>query len=197
MDTVFIAVIVLMIAGTLWWVLKPILGAQTDIEAAERADSLTLSELEMKRDAIYSAIKDLELDFESGKIAEQDFQQGRLKFLQQVAAIIKQIETLSGDFESRLEAQVDALLASDNTVTEDLRHTARAEIEAQMAVLDTVTSDYACPTCGHPYEAGDTFCTECGTSLVSECPTCHGQVRPGDKFCPHCGENLKTVEVAS
>lgn len=197
MNTVFIAVIVLMIAVTLWWVLKPILSQQTDIEAAERADVLTLGELEMKRDAIYSAIKDLELDFESGKIAEQDYQQGRLKFLQEVAGILKQIDALSGDFESRLDAQVDALLTQDDLITEDLRTDARNEIQAQLAVFETATSNYACPQCGHPYEIGDTFCTQCGFSLITECPSCHGQVRPGDKFCPHCGENLETVEVAS
>ncbi len=198
MDIVFIAVIALMIAATLWWVLKPILSTQTDFEVTERADLLTLGELEMKRDAIYSAIKDLELDFESGKIAEQDYQQGRLKFLQQVAAILKQIDALSGDFESRLEAQVDALLADDEiAAADDLRAAARAELRAKIETITAGTSDYTCPHCGRPFEAGDTFCTECGASLTTECPACHGQVLLGDKFCPHCGEAMTTAEVAS
>ncbi len=199
MNIIFIAIIALMIAVTLWWVLAPLFSAKTQSEASERADLLALGELELKRDSIYAAIKDMELDYESGKIGEQDYQQGRLKFLQRAAGIIKQIEVLSSDFENRLDAQLEALLANDTAtiVNADDRAAAHADIQAQLNAMASRTSNYTCPDCGHAFEPGDTFCMQCGAALIKECPTCHNAVLPDDKFCPHCGEQLAKTEGVS
>lgn len=50
-----------------------------------------------------------------------------------------------------------------------------------------------CPNCNTPYEAGDTFCTGCGRSLVAPktlCPNCQAELKPDASFCPKCGTSI-------
>jgi len=50
-----------------------------------------------------------------------------------------------------------------------------------------------CPNCNTPYEAGDTFCTGCGRSLVAPktlCPNCQAELKPDASFCPKCGASI-------
>jgi DNA-directed RNA polymerase subunit RPC12/RpoP len=58
-----------------------------------------------------------------------------------------------------------------------------------------------CPNCGEALEAGDLFCTNCGTKIVDaeakiapkedrSCPSCGKQVHDEDAFCPYCGSKL-------
>ncbi len=50
----------------------------------------------------------------------------------------------------------------------------------------------ACPSCGAPMKAEDTFCRKCGTRVVlSNCPTCGASLLPDDVFCRKCGTRLQ------
>ena len=193
--------ITLLILATLWWVLKP-LWERADHPAEEQpVESLyDLAELEARRDIIYRAIKDLELDFEAGKIAESDYQQVRLKFMQQAAGVLKQIDRLSQRTEAGLDAEIDAMLArfqAEATGEADtLRREARAEILRQAALpAETPAGAAACPACGAPVAAGDAFCSQCGAALANRCPECDAPAAPQDRFCVHCGARLTTEVV--
>lgn len=197
MNTFFIAVIVLMIIVTFWWVLKPMLNTNLQSNVAQLHNQQLLEELDLQRSAIYAAIKDMEMDFESGKMSESDFQQGRLKFMQQAAGILKQIDTLTTADETHLDAQIEDLL-ENVIISEETRASARANIENQRAILQSTLDDtnLVCPKCGETVHADDVFCSHCGTSLSIECPACHKKVLAGDKFCPHCGTAMPHQEVA-
>ncbi len=47
-----------------------------------------------------------------------------------------------------------------------------------------------CPSCNTPYEAGDTYCTGCGKSLVTLCPNCKTEIKDNTAFCPKCGASI-------
>jgi hypothetical protein len=47
-----------------------------------------------------------------------------------------------------------------------------------------------CPTCNTPYQAGDTFCSGCGKSLVTLCPNCKAEIKDDASFCPKCGSSI-------
>jgi uncharacterized RDD family membrane protein YckC len=52
-----------------------------------------------------------------------------------------------------------------------------------------------CPACEHPFQAGDVFCRQCGTTLeaqaaVSLCASCHARVVGPARFCNACGDSL-------
>lgn len=197
MNTFFLAVIVLMIIATFWWVLKPMLNSEIQHDVAQLHNQQLLEELSLQREAIYAAIKDMELDFESGKISESDFQQGRLKFMQQAAGILKKMDTLAIDDAEQLDAQIEALLSSTK-IDDAVRADARESLKVQRASLQDGSAEAGrtCPKCGKSVHADDAFCAHCGTSLSVECPACHKNVLDTDKFCPHCGTSIPVQEVA-
>jgi hypothetical protein len=47
-----------------------------------------------------------------------------------------------------------------------------------------------CPSCNTPYQAGDTFCSGCGKSLVTLCPNCKTEIKDDASFCPKCGSSI-------
>lgn len=197
MNTFFLAVIVLMIIATFWWVLKPMLSSEIQHDVAQLHNQQLLEELSLQREAIYAAIKDMELDFESGKISESDFQQGRLKFMQQAAGILKKMDALAIDDAEQLDAQIEALLSSTK-IDDTVRADARENLKVQRASLqdDSAEAGRTCSKCGKSVHADDAFCAHCGTSLSVTCPTCHKNVLDTDKFCPHCGTSIPVQEVA-
>ncbi|RME45683.1 MAG: zinc ribbon domain-containing protein [Caldilineae bacterium] len=202
MDTFSLIAIAVLVLATLWWVLNP-LWQRADRPAEQPIEPLyDLAELETRRDILYRAIKDLELDFEAGKIAESDYQQVRLKFMQQAAEVLKQMDRLSRQTETGLEAEIDAMLARFQAEEDDraraLRREARAEIlrQAALSPAEAAAEAAPCPACGAPVAAGDAFCSQCGAALGNRCPACDAPVAPEDRFCTHCGARL-TAEVAS
>lgn len=197
MNTFFLAVIVLMIIATFWWVLKPMLDSDIQHDVTQLHNQQLLEELSLQREAIYAAIKDMELDFESGKISETDFQQGRLKFMQQAAGILKRMDTLTTDDAEQLDAQIESLLVNTE-IDEETLAVARKSVENQRAALQNASdnTELICPRCGEPVHTDDAFCSHCGTSLSLTCPACHKTVLSTDKFCPHCGTSIPVQEVA-
>ncbi len=52
-----------------------------------------------------------------------------------------------------------------------------------------------CPACEQPYQAGDVFCRQCGTTIeaqqaVSQCASCNARVVGPARFCNACGDSL-------
>lgn len=49
-----------------------------------------------------------------------------------------------------------------------------------------------CTECGAPLEAGQRFCSKCGSQANKvDCPSCGKKVRAGDLFCSSCGNQLQ------
>ena len=108
---------------------------------AEPVEDERLQELRSRRDAIYSAIEELELDFKSGTLAEEDYRDLEASYRRQALPLLKDIDALekATEVEDEIEKQV--------------RQARQAK-----ALL--------CPHCGTRYLEGDRFCSRCGASLV-------------------------------
>jgi hypothetical protein len=49
-----------------------------------------------------------------------------------------------------------------------------------------------CTECEAPMEAGQRFCSKCGSQVShADCPSCGKKVRAGDLFCSSCGSQLQ------
>jgi len=107
---------------------------------AGTTENVKLQELESRRDTTYSMLKELEFDFYSGILTEEDYQELKEKYKQKAISILKDVDTLEQgtDVEEKIEEQIMQLRRS---------------------------KDRFCPQCGTKHEENDRFCVQCGTSL--------------------------------
>jgi len=117
--------------------------------------------LEQERRAVISAIRELDFDHRTGKIAEEDYRR------------LREVQVARG---AQILRELDALSAGD---APDGTHEIDSEIEARVARLRTViqtgnrqgsahTGKTTCPGCGYRAGVGDKFCPQCGQRLGAQ-----------------------------
>ncbi len=100
-------------------------------------------ELYSKRDTTYSMLKELEFDFRSGILTEEDYRDLEARYKRKAISILR---------------DVDDLERGTNV---------EAEIERQVLELRQGKGRF-CPKCGARCQEGDRFCSSCGASLSRE-----------------------------
>lgn len=222
MTVIPIVLIALLIVGTFAFVFRPLFaaeysqGKESDVRQLLPLGgpaSFTVDELVARRDAIYAALKDAEFDRETGKLADEDYQIVRSRYMTEAAQVLRQLDRLAPEAEAALDAEIEnavAELRSDgnghsapdgHSVPHGHSADLVAAVEAEVSALiqHAVASGkhaLACPDCGRPYQPGDAFCAACGASLADTCPQCGVLYHPGDAFCARCGTPL-TEEAES
>ncbi len=124
-----------------------------------------------KHDALM-ALRDLDFDYRTGKIAEEDYVPLRQRLLTQAAEAVQAVEAKQPLVDDEIEAAVRALRGSP-----------RAE------------RHLACPQCHAAVSDDDRFCPKCGMALGVACPQCRSAVQATDKFCARCGVSLHSEVV--
>jgi hypothetical protein len=120
---------------------------------------------------VLTALRDLDFDYSTGKVAAEDYAPLRAELLAQAA---------------------DALQAEDGRRPRNFD----AEIEAAVRAVRSggapppAGTQVECPQCQTLAFAGNKFCRQCGTTLGVTCPKCHQAVAAGNHFCGHCGQPL-------
>ena len=97
--------------------------------------------LETERDATIRTIRELDLDYRTKKLNEDDYKS------------LREAQVLRG---AQILRELDALVEHDDI---------DAEIEAQVLALKDASA--LCPKCASPIDADDQFCAHCGQSLIS------------------------------
>ena len=98
------------------------------------------SPMERRRSTLL-AVRDLDFDFQTGKVLEEDYQAWRARLLEQAARTLADEERAESELAEGLEAEV-------------------AEIRK------AGSGARFCPSCGRPQVSGDRFCTNCGQALA-------------------------------
>ena len=99
-----------------------------------------LQELYSKRDTTYSMLKELEFDFQSGILTDEDYRDLETRYKGKAISILRDIDGLG-----------------KGTEVEE-------EIERQVLEIRQ-SKERFCPQCGAKCQEGDRFCSRCGISL--------------------------------
>lgn len=137
----------------------------------------TLEQLIYRKLSIYNNIKDLDFEFQMGKISEADYRLLRANLKKEVAPVL---------------AEIDAFNLSDDTLA-----SVESEIKASQQQLENKNT-VLCPACDFANLEDAQFCQHCGHSLETlACPSCNQPYVYGQRFCNHCGHQLEDVKAPS
>lgn len=128
-------------------------------------------ELLGRKDSVLQAIKDLEFDYQVGKISQEDYERLDQRLRRQAIGLLQQIEKVAPASAS-LDEELETIIAQ-------FRQTSRASTPvtngvpalSSPATQATVgQSARFCTQCGKPVEAGHKFCAYCGTPVAQPDP---------------------------
>lgn len=69
--------------------------------------SNALETLIAQRDSAYAAIRDLDFDFQLGKLSESDYRTLRERYKARAASVLQQIDAVSGDVAASADARIE------------------------------------------------------------------------------------------
>jgi len=137
---------VLVAVGMAVFVATPLLARESAATSSLPVDVTPLSDLKRRRLVVYENLKDLEFEYQSGKLASQDYQSLKQNYLGEAATL------MAASQEAEQLKEIDALLEREVAA----RRASRKKSPPQ---------DYVCPKCGFENPVPVKFCGECGTKI--------------------------------
>ncbi len=129
--------------------------------------------LQAQKEAVLVEIRALDFDYETGKVAEEEYQLQREAYVTEAAELLMQIDALN---ESYLETEPAAAPERKARPADDEIEAAIARRRAKVAAASSKPKKASpdgrladggfCPQCGQPADAGDRFCAHCGHQLI-------------------------------
>lgn len=141
-----LSIAVLIAVGMAVYIVFPLLNVET-AGGPLPLDVTVLGDLKRRRLVVYDNLKDLEFEFQSGKVARQDYEALRTSYLGEAAGLMAATQ----------EAE---LLKQDDAVVEREIAARRAQRKMQRPV------EYTCPACGYENPLPVKFCGECGARIA-------------------------------
>ncbi len=159
----------LFLIGFYWYTLYPLFDQRSALEMSVRFNrGEALEQFIYKKLSIYTNIKDLDFEYQMGKISLQDYQAMRLECKKEASAVLVALDSFhySNDALKEVEQRIMQSLQSQST-----------------AVF--------CPACNAKNEPDTKICQKCNQPIAHQnCPACGQLVLKGEAFCNHCGHCL-------
>ena len=166
---IVMVLIVVAVIAAVAWPLASTARSQTLMVSAD-----VLAEWTAQRDMALKAIKDLEFDYQTGKVSAADYPVYDRRLREQAPQAMHRLDTYLAEqraavLDTELEAEIAALhrppgVSPGRNTAADLEQ----GLEAEIAALHSVAP--------RPAAAAQRFCVQCGQAL-----------RPTDRFCGSCG----------
>jgi hypothetical protein len=181
MDIVVALIGLAMIVIVAAYVTQPLV-ARLRVRTAPSFGDSPRDKLMVERDALYAAIRDLDFDFQTGKLLEVDYRTMREKYAARGVEILKELDAMpeagggKAAAEGEIEIAVQARRKAAPQVVREVRTTPEDDIEVAVRARRQAAShapkseieNPKCPKCGRPIDASDRFCAKCGASLTVE-----------------------------
>jgi len=131
-----------------WFVVLPLFDPQPQLIIDEDGP---LADLLQRKETLLLSIKELEFDYQTGKLSSEDYQRLDQRARHQAIALLRQIEKAIPD-SANLEAELEAAIRRQ-----------RKAVEAVAPAESAPT----CPRCATALRASDNFCPKCGLALTA------------------------------
>lgn len=130
-----------------------------------------LKALHARKESLYSAIRDIDLDYGLGKLTEGDYEELRQKYRVEAASVLKEIDALAKDpVAGGLDAEIESEIKKTRTAVS--HNPQENEIENEiLKARKSIHSEFSapkglsCKECGNTYTEDDLFCSKCGAKL--------------------------------
>ena len=144
MDTADIAVIVIMAVGLVVWVGEPLIRSRRVRDAAEDARRDAIERLILQKETLYTAIRDLDFDHQTGKVDAEDHAVLRRQMEEEAAVVLLDLDLAdpSADIDFAAEQHILAYRRKEDA--------------------ESLVSERACPSCGTGLAAAAVRCAICG-----------------------------------
>ena len=167
------------------YIAAPFTARPREIAAPEESSQ---ERLLAERNTVLTAIRDLDFDFQTGKLLEVDYRTVREKYAVRGVAILKELDVLP-EPDGKLEApdrRQKAGAMDEIEVAVQARRRARSHVSSRAAEDDDIEAAVRarrqsarrnpkaeiqalqCPACGNPIDSIDKFCARCGAALNVE-----------------------------
>ena len=128
------------------------------------AREVSLEQLYADRERLRAQLRELDMDFETGKLAQDEYERFRARRLQQIEATTRSIhEAVPTDDVPATAPQPDD---AGQITDEELERELERRIAARKHVLEELEA-LACPGCGTTIDPDDRFCRKCGADLAT------------------------------
>ena len=134
-----------------------------------------------EKEAILTQISELDFDYDTGKVPENDYRQQRALLMAEATGILKQLDEIEGRREAA-EPVADSQ-AADREAEMD------ADIEAAVARMRQADTSLVAEPAASASAGGK-------NGKARFCPQCGEPTDPDDKFCARCGHNLRLSQHA-
>ncbi len=174
----------------------PLLKGRWD-EEPEPVLSDESEELYRRKESIYSALKELEFDYKTGKLSEQDYRELDARYKAEALEILEAI-----DEAEKPQPKASRTKKPRAAASAPARRSSPAGAAASTAPAGS-SGSVACGSCGRVNPAGARFCASCGErfdarppagtpkepedALALICDSCGAEIASGHRFCGSCG----------
>ena len=146
-------------------IIAPFLSSRKDQLRFEILDDdlRQIEALVSRKVALVQTLRDLEYDFETAKITEEDYLRFKRSCERQAVGVMRRLDAIHGgrDWESVIEEALQQRL-QDNEVAAP---SSSSLAPIAPAVDSSISESPACSQCGAPLKEDDLFCSKCGTPV--------------------------------
>jgi len=142
-------VLLLLAAGLVAFIGEPLLGHRRRQRQGEtQPQTQAIERLNLQKEGLYTAIQDLDFDYQTGKVDQWDYETLRQQLEGEAIATLRELDGL------------DPLAALDETLELQI-----ARLRA--AASETTPSTEVCSNCGTDYPPDASFCAVCGQARAT------------------------------
>ena len=145
-------IMVLIAAGLVIFIGEPLVRRHTR-ETLDSAQDQVVEQLTLQKETLYTAIRDLDFDYHTGKVDEHDFTELRSRLENEAIDLLRALD------------EVDPLASLDDELERQIAALRQTPSATAVAALNGLSTPSACTHCGTLLQGDENFCAACGHAL--------------------------------